>query len=575
MKAMQKFVSVLLLAALLAGLCLPAMAAYTDVPAGAWYHAAVSEVANQRLMDELTVGRFAPDANADRGTVVEALWRLDGKPAFSDPLPFTDLGSARYVDSVRWSYANGVVNGTSDTTFSPTHNVTRAQLTTLLYRYLSYTGRTPQGSADLSAFPDGALVPDWAREAMAWACAAGIIQGTLGDDGKVRLDPDGSATRAQLATVILRFRNQFLDNPAEDSAYENIPGRAVSNFSTRYFSAQDSVHTLQFKYPADWTLTEADGAAFTISRNGQTVGILQAGPADSQGWKTVSARAIVYGGYRTVEYIEKSGAGESLRFRYRYSHEYTVRGESRCLTVLVDASEMGADVRKAMYNGTELKTASTESGFGRFSELEDGTLLILGNSFVSTSKIGANLKDLFTKNGKSCTVSAISRSYATTQTYAQDADLLSFIKAGAYDAVFLCGLYSSTDVNYIKPIKQACDASGTQLILMPAHNEARSSIQSAAKAYPELEILDWKAEIDAFISAGKSKWEFCINDQHLHSTPLAGYIGAHMIYRGIYGEVPASGTGSVTQSLLDRVLGDYPAMGILQNLKNVQITELR
>ena len=575
MKLTKKLLSLLLLTALTAGLCLPAAAAHTDVPAGAWYHAAVEEVTALSLMDDLEEGRFGPDSNADRSTVVEALWRLDGRPAFSDDLPFTDMGGARYTDSVRWSYANGVVNGTSDTTFSPTLQVTRAQLTTLLHRFLSYTGRTPQGAADLSVYPDAALVPDWAADAMAWACAAGIIQGTAGAGGTVRLDPGGSATRAQLATVLLRFRNQFLDNPAEDKAYENIPGRTVSDFSIRYFSLPGSAHALHFKYPSDWTLQEADGAVFNLTRNGQTVGVLREGEADTKGWKTVASQSMIYRGYKIREFIEKTGVGETLGFRYRYLHEFTDNGEARCLTVVVDAAEMGEAVRKAMFNGTEMQAVSTEAGFGRFAGLEGGKLLLLGNSFISTSEIGATLRDMFSKNGKSCTVTPISRGYATVKTFAQDSGLLSSIRGGSYDAVFLCGLYSTSEAEHIAAVKKACDASGTRLILMPAHNESRSAIQAAAKAYPELEIMDWKAEIDAFIANGESKWDFCINDQHTHSKPLAGYVGAHMIYRGIYGKVPTYGTGSVTQVLLDRVLGDYTATGILQYLDSAQITVLK
>ncbi len=573
MKLTNKLIPIFLMAALLAGLCAPALAAHTDVAAGAWYYAAVEEATNLGLMDTLEENRFAPETAADRGAVVEALWRLDGKPACTNELPFTDMDGARYVDSVRWSYANGVVNGTSDTTFSPTNSVTRAQLTTLLHRYLSYKGVTPTGAADLSAFPDAAQVPDWAQDAMAWACGAGIIQGTA-SGGTVRLDPGGTATRAQLATVILRFRNQFLDNPAEDEAYKSIAGRKVETYTTRYFGLPDSAHALFFKYPSDWTLEEAEGAALTISRAGQSVGTLQSGAADTRGWKIVSSRTISYNDYCTWEYIEKAGTGSALRFRYRYCHEFTENGQPGCFTVILDPTEMSDDTRYAMYSNTELRPAASEPGMGRFSDLKDKKLLLLGNSFISTSEIGATLKDIFRQNGSGCSVNAISRGYATVKTFAQDTSLMSAIRGGSYDAVFLCGLYSASEVDYVNTVKQACDASGTRLILMPAYNESRAAINQAARTYPTLEILDWKGEIEDFIYAGKNKWDFCINDQHTHSTPLAGYVGAHMIYRGIYGKVPSAGTGSVSQTLLDRVLGDYTDTGILRHIAVSDITVL-
>lgn len=82
----------------------------------------------------------------------------------------------------------------------------------------------------------------------------------------------------------------------------------------------------------------------------------------------------------------------------------------------------------------------------------------------------------------------------------------------------------------------ACNASCTPIVIFPAHNESYGS--KAHSRYPDVAFMDWRKEVNAFISSGVNKWNLCYNDQHLHSTPLAGYIGAHMIFRGIYGENP-------------------------------------
>jgi hypothetical protein len=114
----------------------------------------------------------------------------------------------------------------------------------------------------------------------------------------------------------------------------------------------------------------------------------------------------------------------------------------------------------------------------------------------------------------------------------------------------------------------ACKSSDTNLAIFPAHNESSSLIGTAGMLHPTALFLDWKGEIDSFISSGIDQSHFCIADSHKHSTPLAGYVGAHMIYRAIFDKVPTETSYSaVSQSEL-ALLGNYPSTGIVSFSKS-------
>lgn len=129
------------------------------------------------------------------------------KPTPTSKNPFVDLeaGQTWYHDAVIWAYEHGIVTGTSSTTFAPTGAVTREQMATFLYRFAAFSGYDTSEAADLSSFPDEAKVGSWAKDALAWANAEGLITGAKGTDGITRLDPQGMAKREQVATILMRF----------------------------------------------------------------------------------------------------------------------------------------------------------------------------------------------------------------------------------------------------------------------------------------------------------------------------------------------------------------------------------
>ena len=356
-----------------------------------------------------------------------------------------------------------------------------------------------------------------------------------------------------------------VDNPAEDNGYLKLPTREAASFQKINFSFHSVPFSVTVSLPEDWKLAEGEGMSKKILRNGEEIGVILAGEAtDLSQWKTVATRTTDLEGFPMKEYIEKSGTGETLAFRYRYFAAIEMDGHRCSLTLIADYSELGSDSTFRLLNHTAVTKITGGNRLGDLAGLEKANIAILGNSFIGSSMVGHILQEMLAQNGRDATVAPYSRGYATVNTYISDTSLMSAIQNGHYDAVFLCGFYSSTEAGHLKKMKEACDASGTRLVIFPAHNENRSTITSASSQSPSLYLMDWKQEIDLLIKDGIDKWDFCINDQHLHSTPLAGYVGAHMIYRAIYNELPKSNYNSsyLDMSQVQSLLGDYLKTGI-------------
>ena len=176
---------------------------FTDVKTGDWFYEAVQYVYDKGMMTGVSADRFAPASTTTRGMIVTILYRLENEPAVSGGSAFTDVESgAWYADAVAWAAANDIVNGTSATTFAPNSPITREQMATMLYRFAQYKGMDAVTlQENLTGYPDGGQVSDYAIPAMNWAVGQGLIAGM--ENGT--LVPQGSATRAQVATILMRF----------------------------------------------------------------------------------------------------------------------------------------------------------------------------------------------------------------------------------------------------------------------------------------------------------------------------------------------------------------------------------
>lgn len=178
---------------------------FTDVVAGTWYYGAAAYAYNNGLFAGMTPTTFAPNATMTRAMLVSVLWRLAGEPAPKAPNTFVDVpDGAWYTDAVTWAAENGVVSGIGGRRFDPSGFVTREQTAEILYNYAHSKGYDVSARADLTAFPDAGSVSGWAEEALSWANAAGLINGTV-RDGQTILDPQGSASRAQVAMILMNY----------------------------------------------------------------------------------------------------------------------------------------------------------------------------------------------------------------------------------------------------------------------------------------------------------------------------------------------------------------------------------
>lgn len=182
-------------------------AGFTDVPGeGNWAHAGIDYCVASGLMSGVGGNLFAPKMTTTRAQIVQILYNLEGEPKVSGTMPFTDLTQNWYKDAVLWAYQTGVVSGTSATTFAPDLPVTREQIAVILMGYAEKVlGVTRTWTpADLSVYPDASSVSDWAKDALAGAVTLGLISGAS-NDGQTLLNPQGSATREQVATILMAF----------------------------------------------------------------------------------------------------------------------------------------------------------------------------------------------------------------------------------------------------------------------------------------------------------------------------------------------------------------------------------
>ena len=182
---------------------------FVDVAAEDWYGDAVAAVYAQGLMMGTAEDTFAPELAATRGMVVSILYRLAGSPTVSAEV-FEDVTADDwYGQAVAWAASEGIASGTSAETFSPNAAVTREQLAALLCNFAAQQGMDTTARSDLSSFNDAATVSDWAQDAVSWAHAEGLLAGT----SATTLSPQGEATRAQLAAMLVRF-SDYLENAA-------------------------------------------------------------------------------------------------------------------------------------------------------------------------------------------------------------------------------------------------------------------------------------------------------------------------------------------------------------------------
>lgn len=175
---------------------------FSDVRIADWFYNDVKYVYEKGMMSGTAADVFSPNATTTRAMIVTILYRLEGSPAVTGTSAFVDVPAGQwYTDAVNWAAANQIVKGTSATTFAPNASITREQMAAILYRYAQYKGYDVTKKADLSGYSDNGQVSAYAKDALAWANAAKLINGVT----NTTLAPQGNATRAQVSAILHRF----------------------------------------------------------------------------------------------------------------------------------------------------------------------------------------------------------------------------------------------------------------------------------------------------------------------------------------------------------------------------------
>lgn len=174
---------------------------FTDID-GHWAKTDILKAYHAGIFQGMTETTFAPQEKLNRAMFVTVLYRMAGEPAAEAGTDFTDVEENRYyTDAVAWAVKTGVTKGVGDGLFAPYKLLNRQEAATMLYRFAEVSGRDVTGRADLSTFSDAAKVAGWAKDAMAWAVAEGLLKGYPNG----QLVPKGNATRAEAAAILVRY----------------------------------------------------------------------------------------------------------------------------------------------------------------------------------------------------------------------------------------------------------------------------------------------------------------------------------------------------------------------------------
>lgn len=386
------------------------------------------------------------------------------------------------------------------------------------------------------------------------ACACGN-----GEPSLPTQTPTGTADTVATSPTAAITPSQNTEPIGQEEAYKSIACEKITDFQELTFVVYNSRTKITVMFPKQWTLEKSD-KGYSIVNASKVIGTVTAfEEVKSDSVKTLHSSEITMSGVEMTSRIDcvtsegKESYVRALSYRYKEAE-----GKSRTITITMQYAQIDDDaawkmmVKTKKYTSTDPKMNVLSLAGGR------NSVLILGNSFISTSKIGPILQKMC---GTKLSVEAQSRGYARITTYVQDESVMNRIRSGDYGAVILCGLYDLESVTNLEHMINACAESNTTLALFPAHNESNSLIGTAGMLHPSVLFLDWKAEIESLISSGIDETHFCIADSHKHSTPLAGYVGAHMIYRAIFGKVPGETSFSEVSKAEIALLGNYRSTG--------------
>ena len=365
--------------------------------------------------------------------------------------------------------------------------------------------------------------------------------------------------------------NEFVDieipsiESVEDESYKDITCNKIKNLKEVSFTPQSGGVSISINIPAEWTLKKTDDG-YDILKGSDTIGNINNIMGSNYTDQTVNVftKEISSKGMIITNCINRDGTENQYKYTRTLWFNFDETRKSRSVVLTFNYEEADSSAIHKMITRADKFTAPNKNMGVMKIEDSKPKILILGNSFVSTSEVGQILEAMC---GTKASVEAVSIGMATTSTFVTSA-YPQRIRSDYYSAVFMCGLYNEDAFKDFEKIVEACKESDTKLAIFPAHNEHRTEIDKAAIAYPYATLIDWKAEIDALIGNGVDPSLMYVDDFCNHSTSLAGYVGAHMIYRAVFDEIPTvTSVPSVPSYEID-CLGSYPETGEVNFLDN-------
>ena len=398
------------------------------------------------------------------------------------------------------------------------------------------------------------------------SCETASLPKETDDTTQESNDTDTAESTAESTEEITEETTEEPPEPIDpnDRSYLELPCRETSGADDASFCFAGDRLMLTLTLPEAWTVAE-DADGHLLLRDGAVIGFVQAGVAELSEERVVLETETLTNGRIRIEQSVIGTPAHNAEDRYsrRYVYRYTVGDVERAFTLEVGYTELDkfrSDKLLDVYTLTRTSDLLEPGSIHIAPEDAYKPILILGNSFISTSQIGAALQEMCNASeSNQYEIHAISVGYATvSKTWDSYLDP---IRYGQYAAVLMCGFYGTSDVTAFAAYVQACDESRTPLVILPAHNEGHGD--TAAETYLDTHYINWKGEIDRLLSFGISWDSFCRDDTHKHSKPLAGYVGAHMIYRALFGEVPpiSASYGSLSYAQIERTLGNYAESG--------------
>ncbi len=366
-----------------------------------------------------------------------------------------------------------------------------------------------------------------------------------------------------------------LNGDNKNAEYKKIKCRTVNDWKKAELVVNSNKFHIRLNIPSNWEIK--DNGSILIE--GQPIGTVKTKSPESskESYKDGDDRSE--GNVIIKKTVEKYTDNGKNRYERHFKISQAFDSGLFNLYITLNYNQLDDSASAKLYNSiTYLGTERTMPEMKNSSK----KIIVLGNSFLSNSysRIGLFLNDMLSSDGQGFEAEVMSVGMANVSTFAQNAELIQRIENGEFVYVFQCGFYSNEDSfgtatsdGPLKTIIDACEKSNTGLILFPAHNEPSAVINNALSKYQNLYCINWKDEIDSLINSGigdnaptnLSRSDFCLNDSYSHSTPLAGYVGANMIYRNVFGKMPFDLTSNAPLAMteINSKLINYPKTGIV------------